>query len=267
MSVKFKKIIFLMGLFICCANHKLAMANSRSSNESSNNDCCCRCCQEHPFLQAKPEIGIDIGFTNLQFYQNQGDKLLNRKQLPISAFFGFNITENAGIEIGYGEARRRHKTVTLEGGEYAPGAIPINRGQFQVYDTSISTSLPYVSFKYKYPIIKDRLNLFAAVGVTMFKLHASWENIEDSRGPLGTIDRSSRTYDYTIRKNLPLVRIGSYYELNKSFSLRFIATWTQVSKIEECIGIRENGWLTNGIPITLKNKNNVTYSLGIVYKI
>ena len=76
---------------------------------------------EHSLLCAKPEFGIDIGATRTQFEEGHGDKMLNRNQHPINFFFGFNTTENFGVEFGYGETRRKHKQVSLGPGEFAPG--------------------------------------------------------------------------------------------------------------------------------------------------
>ncbi len=77
--------------------------------------------QDHTLLRAQPEFGVDLGFTRTQFKHGQGDKMLNRNQMPINVFFDLNFTEHFGFEVGYGETRRKHKTVTLEVGEYSPG--------------------------------------------------------------------------------------------------------------------------------------------------
>jgi hypothetical protein len=137
------------------------------------------------------------------------------------------MTEHFGWEFGYGETRRKHEQVRLGPGESSPGAAEIHDGHYQVYDTALSISQPYVSLKYKHNI-GEKLQFFGAVGITPMKLHAAWENTDDTGVP-NPMSRVERTKSIEIRKTIPLIRIGAYYRLNSSFSLRVLTTWSQTS--------------------------------------
>ena len=125
--------------------------------------------------------------------------MLNRNQFPINVFFGFNFTERLGVEVGYGETRRSHKTVTLGPGDRAPGHDLIEVGQYQVYDTSVSISQPYLSLKYTHPI-NDRIQLFGAVGATMIKLTGSWDYVANQNGPTMHLQRVAAVNSLILEK-------------------------------------------------------------------
>lgn len=255
------KKILLINFALLCASSGLVIAND--STDCGINPFY----QDHPLLCAKPEIGVDFGFTRTQF-KDPADKMFNRNQFPINFFFGFNITERFGIEVGYGETRRKHKQVTLSPNEFAPGADPVLNNHLQIYDTSLSISQPYIGLKYKYPI-SDKLNFFSSLGVTAMKINASWENIEEP-GAIPPIPapavKARRSHSIETRKNIPFCKVGLYYTINNSFSLRFITTWSKTSTLESYVPSQLTGFV-NGIPMSIKLKNSVQYSLGIVYTI
>jgi len=218
---------------------------------------------EHSLLCAKPQFGIDIGATRTQFEEGHGDKMLNRNQHPINFFFGFNTTENFGIEVGYGETRRKHKQVNLGPGEFAPGGDPINPGEYQVYDTNLSTSQPYISLRYKHPL-GEKLQFLGAIGITAIRIHASWENIEDDTQMIPPAQSNMRSRFLDQRKIIPIVKIGLYYPLIKSFSLRFVTTWLQGSKLQVYIAPPQGlDWNS----MNINKKDDMQFSIGIVYGI
>ncbi len=220
--------------------------------------------KDHTLLRAQPEFGVDLGFTRTQFKHGQGDKMLNRNQMPINVFFGLNFTEHFGFEVGYGETRRKHKTVTLVPGEIAPGADEVGINEYQIYDTSLSISQPYISLKYKHPI-GEKVQLFGAVGITAMKINASWENIADQTGapPQEPVFVTFRSKTINLRKTIPLVKVGLYCPLVNSFSLRLVATWLKTSNFQTYIPASGPGAFNN--PMNINMKNSIQYSLGIVY--
>ena len=250
---------YLIGMAaLLCGFSGLAIASDECSIEPLEHD--------HPLLCARPEVGIDVGFTKTQFKQEYSvDKLLNRNQIPFNVFFGLNMTDHFGFEVGYGETRSKNKEVRLAKGEAVPGGDPVGVAPaYQVYDTSVSTSQPYISLKYKHPI-GEKLQLFGAVGVAFMKMNASWDNIEDQTNLRPPRQASSRTKHISQRKTIPLVKVGLYYPLVKSFSLRFVATWLQTSKMQIFVSPPTGlvGWNSSNINV----KNSIHYSIGVVYTI
>ncbi len=93
------------------------------------------------------------------------------------------------------------------------------------------------------------------------KINASWENINDTGQTPDPISLPIRTKSIYMRKTLPLIRLGAYVPLNKSFSLRFITTWLQTSKLQKYIPSAPG----NNSSLLIKEQNNFQYSLGLVY--
>jgi hypothetical protein len=219
--------------------------------------------KKHPLLNVQPEVGVDFSFTKIQFEKDHGDKMLNRNQYPVNIFFGFNFTDNLGIELGYGKAKNKHKDVSLGPGEFAPGADEIFAPDHHVYGTSLSIRQPYLSLKYTHAI-KEKLHFFGAIGIAFMEINASWKNIEDINGtPPDLAVVTLRTKNITLRKNIPLIKTGLSYYLMKSFSLRLAATWLQTSKMQMHVTESANGYN----PMDIFTKNNIQYSIGIVYSI
>ena len=220
--------------------------------------------QEHRLLCASPEMGVDLGFTRVKFNSGDAaDKLLNRNLGVFNVFFGFNLNEKWGIEVGYGEAKKKHKDVTFQEGEVAPGVDPITANEFQIYNTAVQQSTPYLSLRYKQPV-GEKLHLFAAIGVTPMKLYTSWENTADQNGTppqAGDVAMRSRTIE--TRKTIPLVKAGLYYQINSSVSIRCLATWFNTAKFKHYVPSTSFG----STSALLKEKNSIHYSLGLVYSL
>jgi len=160
------KQLSILSAVALCASSNFSIAES----DANKCEASCKCSNaafyaDHALLRLQPEIGIDYGFARTKFKQGEGDKMLNRTVAPINVFFGLDFTEHFGVELGYGETRRKNKAVTLRPGEFSPGGDNIYPpNEYQTYDTSFSISQPYISLKYMHPVgeklkIKKRVHL------------------------------------------------------------------------------------------------------------
>lgn len=265
---KGKSIMQMKTLFSFCLLILVTMGNfSFAENSKSIKHQDDKFYKQHPILMCKPEIGVDFGFTKTRFVADGSvEKLLNRRQAPVNAFVGFNLTEKVGLEIGYTETMSKHKDITLVTGDYAPGAIDIPGGEYQTYDTSVSYKRLYLGVKYLTPI-KGSWSFYGSAGMAMARDYVSWENVEDSSGIMPRNIKNSRTYSITLRKNIPFVKLGLYYEINNHLSLRCLTAWFKSSEMTRFIPSREDNGFAIGIPTTIKNKNQMNYFIGLVYKL
>lgn len=226
----------------------------------------------HALLRLKPEVGVDFGFTKTEFSKDNGDKMFSRRQIPMSIFMGVNFTDNLGMEVGYSGTKKKEREVRLDAGEFAPGGDAVTTlipGQYHLYNTSTSIDQPYVAMKWQHRLYNESSFYFAA-GFAYTTMHLSWENIYDSSvaagagGPPAADVKARRSQAIAISKLIPIIKAGVYVPITNAFSLRFIATWSQTNKLQRCID-KVNAM--NGNAMLLKRKNNIQYSIGLVYTI
>lgn len=194
--------------------------------------------------------------------RNYGEKVYSKNPLSYNLFAGYHFYDNWFTEFGYEFTRTKRRTNTLVEGEYLPGVIPLNAGEYSTLETKLNLQHPtlYLGYNFSLENYIPKAQVSLAAGFSWTKLKAQQEVIDDELPGLpaqADIDASRRTF--TKKKLVPAVRISGQYDLTDHFALRCSATWRQLSRIQPKSEERPN------TATQLKLKNSTVFGFGLTY--
>lgn len=217
----------------------------------------------YAYKQLNLYAGAKVNKNSYKMKKAYGNKIFKQNPLSLEAFLGHKINDNYFVEFSYEQTSKNHRTNTLVAGDYAPGQVLIIPGSFDIFKTTYQLKQPTVYFGYSIPVdhIAQDLEANISIGLSLTKLLAQFEVIEDEFGPLNQalIDASRRTFKE--RKIIPSIRAGADYKINDSIKLKLNATWKNLSRFSPKSKERPD------LSTQVRMKNSLSFGFGFEFAI
>jgi hypothetical protein len=151
--------------------------------------------------------GVDIQRRFMKFKDGYGSSTLMPGLPQSNIYGGIRFNRYFGLEVGYAETVTGRRQVTLHAGNMSAGMpIPEMLDQI-VFVSTIKIQGPHIGMVGFYPVYKERLELFASIGIDFLKGTSTRRTVRVADIPI------NRTRTMVGRKQVPRLCVGVQYRL------------------------------------------------------
>lgn len=204
-----------------------------------------------------PYIGFSSETRQLELAPGFGGENFAKRLPETSLLLGYRMNDYFSLEIGHQFGTTITRTTGANSGEILFGTtIPALENLFT--ENRIKTSSTYASLYGSLPL-NNQISLNASAGFALFKSRASFRAIGDENGLF--LPQDIFTRHFPAKRIIPQFGGGLSLALTKQFTLRFDTRYQLTSKLKH---IRAS---EVGSAYQMSYKNNLIYSLGLIYQI
>ena len=211
------------------------MINQQQKNLAKLNDAI----TASPELSATVKVGTGSFYLGasflpaviVDFKQNEGNQVFNRKNTGGDVFVGYYIMQNAFVELGYQRSVTRGGELWVMRGNPYPGGYIIANMDYSL-TTKINQQLPYLAIGVHIPVQQlANTNIFLMSGVAILKFNARYYLVGNNI--LAQFDQSNiREVKFSKRKTVAMIKLGVKKQFSNNFGLLCSGSWFDTNKVE-----------------------------------
>lgn len=204
-----------------------------------------------------PYVGADAQYRYMPFAKGFGDNLFKKTSPQANLFIGNRFNEYFSLELAYNTSKKVKRSGRVGFGQLLAGVDPFLPGDF--FDFNANSKISGISMNATFFLPIESvcgLEAVGSLGISRAKINTQYRLVADHTGPIDPPIRRT----FSARHAVMRLGGGLQYKILENLSIRALINWENTARFKN---LTPKEALQPPLP-TLKLKNSIVYSLGLV---